>query len=70
MRTRREFKPVVDFMASRISPSVAGLALVIAVNPGAGGHHASPPVGMMPSDTPGSYPIIAGEPTPPGTINC
>jgi len=72
MRTRREFTPVVDFMPSRIAPSaVAGLAHVAVLSHGVATHQAPPPSGMSPMDTSGSYPIIAGEPTPPpGTNNC
>lgn len=78
MRTRRVFTPVVDFMPSRISPSAATAAIAHVVSA-----PSNPPVqtptgpsglqmGAM-DDTTGSvsYPIIAGEPTPPPTtINC
>ncbi len=70
MRIRREFAPVVDFMPSRISPSDAGVALVAAISPGVPADPPPPTSGMMPMDTPGSYTITAGEPTPPSTINC
>jgi len=62
MRTRREFTPAVDFMPDRISPSVAGLALVAALSPGVAAHPAPPSSGMMPMESQGSYPILAGEP--------
>jgi len=72
MRTRRAFSPAVDLMPSRVSPSVAGLAHVVVSGSGiAAQHQGAPPSGMMPMATPTSYPIIAGDPTPPPrTLNC
>jgi len=79
MRTRREFTPVVDFMPSRISPSAAGAVLPAAIFHGVSLHPAPPVLhvhvrlGAM-DDTSGdndsTSTIIAGEPTPPSTINC
>jgi hypothetical protein len=70
MRTRRGFTPAVDFMPNRISPSVAGLALVAALSPGVAPHQAPPSSSMMPMDTAGSNPILAGEPPQTGGGNC
>jgi hypothetical protein len=71
MRARRIFTPAIDFMPSRISPSAAGLAHVAVGSPSTPGLHTSLPPIMTPTATPTSYPIIAGEPTPPtGTGNC
>jgi hypothetical protein len=69
MRTRRVFTPVLDLMPCRISPSdvTAVVAAAIPANASVPPSH----VGAM-IDTTGavSYPLIAGEPTPPTTINC
>jgi hypothetical protein len=70
MRTRRNFAPAVDFMPSRISPSAAGLALVFVPAPGSKGSESVCPSAPAPMDNPTSYPIIAGEPGFPSTINC
>ncbi len=69
MRTRREFQPVVDSMPSRISPSVAGLVQVAALDAPVVAQHAGPASVMMPMGTPGSYPILAGDPGG-GTTTC
>jgi hypothetical protein len=70
MRTRRVFTPVVDFMPVRIAPSVTGLAQVATAS-SADSPTSNLPPGVMPQDTPQSYPKMAGEPTPsPVLINC